>query len=120
LYGTPARGWHHFWAESAPWPCASRSAARSARADQASTAAIITAVGAIVSTLIYDSNRRQYYYEQSNRRYYVSNEAAQQWYQRQDPRYFNEHRSDFRNHPGRFDRGFRNSHHGHNPHQPHH
>ncbi len=91
-----------------------------ALADQASTAAIITAVGAIVSTLIYDSNRRQYYYERNNRRYYVSNGAAQQWYQRQDPQYYNAHRSDFRNNPARFNQEFRNSHHGHNPHQPHH
>jgi hypothetical protein len=82
-----------------------------ALADTASTAAIVTAVGAIVGTLIYDSGHRQYYYVRGGRRYYVANDTAQQWYRRRDPRYFDAHRDDFRNNPQRFDRQYRGSHH---------
>jgi hypothetical protein len=82
------------------------------------TTAII--VGAIVGTLIYDSNRQQYYYVNNGNRRYVDNSSAQAWYQRQDPQYYRAHQSDFRGNPGRFDRNYRSSHPSRppHPHQP--
>jgi len=53
-----------------------------AEADQASTAAIVAGLGAIVGALIYDSNRHQYYYNRGGRHQYVSNDTANAYYQR--------------------------------------
>ncbi len=87
-----------------------------ALADTASTAAAIAAIGAIVGTLIYDSNRHQYYYVDNHRNHvYVSNTTAQGWYERQDPQYYRAHENDFHHNPSQFDREYRGSH-GHPPH----
>jgi hypothetical protein len=83
----------------------------------ATTTAII--VGAIIGTLIYDSNRQQYYYVNNGNRRYVDNTSAQMWYQRQDPQYFRAHQRDFRGNPQQFDRAYRSSHPQHPPHPPH-
>lgn len=47
-----------------------------ARADTASTAAIVAGAAAIVGALIYDSNNHPYYVR-NNRRYYVTPQEAQ-------------------------------------------
>jgi hypothetical protein len=83
-----------------------------ASADTGSTAALI-AIGAIVGTLIFDSNQHQYYYVRSGRRVYVNNATAQGWYQRQDPQWYRTHQGDFNRNPGKFDRDYRGSHHPH-------
>jgi hypothetical protein len=68
---------------------------RPASADAGLTAALAGVAGIIVGSLLFDSSRHQYYYVRGGRRAYVNDDQAQQYYRRQDPQYFNAHRTTF-------------------------
>lgn len=55
-------------------------------ADATSTALIAGAAAAIIGTLIYDSNKRQYYYVRGGRHVYVDNNTAS-YYRSHNGRY---------------------------------
>jgi hypothetical protein len=75
-------------------------------------AAIGAAAGALIGSLLFDSNRHQYYYNNGGRHVYVSNDQARGYYQHHDPKFYNQHRGDFNKHGDRFANSWQ-QHHGH-------
>ena len=68
-------------------------------------AAIGAAVGAVVSSLLFDSNRNQYYYYQDDRPVYVSRGYARHFYHDRDPGFYQEHSHEFARDGGPFRSG---------------
>ncbi len=76
-----------------------------------SDAAVGAAFGAIVASLLFDSNRKQYYYVRGGRHVYVNQNDARRYYQQRDPGYYRSHQRDFDRHDGRFSQNWQHAHH---------
>jgi len=65
-------------------------------------AAIGAAAGALIGSLLFDSNRHQYYYVNEGHPVYVSNSYARNYYRSHDRGFYAAHRGDFAHHGDRF------------------